>query len=85
MSSFTVTCDTCGYQGSIERVQLHACHIQESGGRCEDYPACGHTDGDGCQTLPSHTAEFWSRMRDRDPDWYDHMDETGGWDEVTFA
>lgn len=83
-SLFSVTCDDCGYSGSIERVQLHSCAIQRSGGRCEDYPCCGHTDGDGCQTLPSHTAAFWSDMMRRDPDWYDMMDQNG-WEGVTFV
>lgn len=33
--------------------------IDETGGRCEDYPACGHTDGDGCKALESHTSNYW--------------------------
>ena len=64
----TVTCNDCGYSGSIEAVKLHSCQIQEQGGRCEDYPACGHTDGDGCQTLREHTSEYWSEMLQRFPD-----------------
>ena len=56
-----VTCNQCGFSGPIDRVRLHSCQIQEQGGRCEDYPACGHTDGDGCQTLPEHTSEYWMR------------------------
>lgn len=39
----TVTCDRCGYSGSIDRVRVHSCYVQEQGGRCEDYPCCGHT------------------------------------------
>ena len=66
--AMTVTCNDCGYSGSIDRVQLHSCQIQEQGGRCEDYPACGHTDGDGCQTLPEHTSEYWLEMMHRFPD-----------------
>lgn len=72
-----VTCNTCGYAGSIKLVELHACHIQQSGGRCEDYPCCGHTDGDGCQTLREHTSEFWSEMYSKFPDM---MDDPGHWD-----
>lgn len=68
MSSMTVTCNDCGYSGSIDSVKLHSCQIQEQGGRCEDFPACGHTDGDGCQTLPEHTSEYWSDMLHRFPD-----------------
>lgn len=68
MSAFTVTCNNCHYSGSMKALELHQCHVQENGGRCEDYPACGHTDGDGCQTLPEHTAEYWSDMLHRFPD-----------------
>jgi hypothetical protein len=55
----TVTADCCGYRGTIAAVELHDCAIAENGGRCEDYPACGHTDGDGCQTLPEHTSAYY--------------------------
>lgn len=68
MASMTVTCNDCGYSGSIDSVKLHSCQIQEFGGRCEDYPCCGHTDGDGCQTLPEHTSEYWSDLLYRFPD-----------------
>ena len=68
MSAFTVTCDTCHHSGSMKALELHQCHVQENGGRCEDFPACGHTDGDGCQTLPEHTAEYRSDMLHRFPD-----------------
>ncbi len=54
-----VTANCCGYSGTIANVELHDCAIQQNGGRCEDYPACGHTDGDGCQTLPEHTSGYW--------------------------
>lgn len=60
----TVTCNQCGYSGTLARVQVHSCYVQESGGRCEDYPCCGHTDGDGCQTLPEHTSAYWSRLHE---------------------
>lgn len=81
MSDFTVSCNVCGYSGSMERVRLHSCQIQEQGGRCEDYPCCGHTDGDGCQTLPEHTSEHWMELMRQDPDLYDEMDQMGYWDE----
>lgn len=55
------TCNDCGYSGSLAALELHSCQIQEQGGRCEDYPCCGHTDGDGCQTLPEHTADYYLR------------------------
>ena len=36
-----------------------------AGERCEDYPCCGHTDGDGCQPLESHTSAYWMRLREK--------------------
>lgn len=75
-----VTCNECGYSGSIERVKLHSCQIQQQGGRCEDYPCCGHTDGDGCQTLPEHTADYWLKLMSEGSDRYDEMDAAGVWD-----
>lgn len=58
--SIKATCNECGYSATLEALNLHSCQIQQAGGHCEDFPACGHTDGDGCQTLPEHTAEFWT-------------------------
>lgn len=61
VDTIRATCDECGYSGSLAALGLHSCDIQENGGRCEDHPACGHTDGDGCQTLPEHTADYYRR------------------------
>lgn len=36
--------------------------IPEGMTRCEDYPCCGHTDGDGCIPRPEHTSAYWSEM-----------------------
>lgn len=76
----TAVADCCGFKGTLAAIELHSCDIQEFGGRCEDYPCCGHTDGDGCQTLPSHTAEFYHRNpqflhEPGSPEWYDAMEE----------
>lgn len=30
--------------------------------RCEDFPCCGHTDGDGCIPRPEHTSEYWREL-----------------------
>lgn len=73
-----VTCNECQFSGSLAAVALHSCQIQQQGGRCEDYPCCGHTDGDGCQTLPEHTSAFWLEnprmLYDReDPEFLDYM------------
>lgn len=80
LDAMIVTCNTCGYAGSVATVQLHSCDVQLNGGRCEDYPCCGHTDGDGCQTLAEHTADFYVRnpqylYEAGSPEWYDAMDE----------
>lgn len=68
MPELQVTCNSCGFSADISRVKLHSCQVQEQGGRCEDYPACGHTDGDGCQQLPEHTSEYWLDLMHRYPD-----------------
>ena len=53
------TCADCGYTSTLAGLRVHSCYVQQQGGRCEDYPCCGHTDGDGCQTLPEHTSAYW--------------------------
>ena len=41
------TCEDCGFVSSDETlVRNHSCDIQEQGGQCEDYPCCGHEQGD---------------------------------------
>lgn len=62
MASFQVTCNDCGFSDDVDVVKLHSCQIHEQGGRCEDYPCCGHTDGDGCQTRLEHTSGYWTEM-----------------------
>lgn len=74
MASFEVTCNHCGYSADVDVVKLHSCQIQEQGGRCEDYPACAHTDGDGCQTRLEHTMDYWTDMFTRYPDMMDQWD-----------
>jgi hypothetical protein len=83
--TITVTADCCGYRGSIAAVELHDCTIAEQGGMCEDYPACGHTDGDGCQTLPEHTAAYWldhPHLLGDDLD--DRYDDGGDYDDYDY-
>lgn len=48
--------------------------------RCEDYPCCGHTDGDGCAPLASHSADFYYANphllhEPGSPEWFDAMEE----------
>lgn len=73
--TFTATCNECQFSGTIEALKLHDCHIQQMGGQCEDFPACGHTDGDGCQTLPEHTADYWNDVHSRALDMGYSLDE----------
>jgi hypothetical protein len=78
-----VTCNDCGYPGTLAALALHSCDIQTQGGRCEDYPCCGHTDGDGCQTLPSHTSDFYYRNphllhEPGSPEWADALADMAG-------
>jgi hypothetical protein len=74
MVSITATCDECGMSDTLPVLQLHSCQIQQQGGRCEDYPACGHTDGDGCQTRLEHTMDYWTEMYSKYPDAMDAYD-----------
>lgn len=41
------TCGNCGFT-TTDTVLLanHSCDVQAQGGRCEDYPCCGHENGD---------------------------------------
>jgi hypothetical protein len=86
------TCEDCGYKSTLRGLALHDCQIQEFGGRCEDYPACGHTDGDGCQTLPEHTGDYWRGVladpsrrhlafEPGSPEWYDALDEAADYED----
>lgn len=77
MDTLRAACERCGYTGTLRALSLHSCEIAENGGRCEDYPACGHIDGDGCQTLPEHTSAFYYDNPHLLGDEYDerHVDE----------
>ena len=83
MDTLRAECLSCGRRDTIAALALHDCQIEEQGGRCEDYPCCGHTDGDGCQTLPQHTSDFYARNphllhEPGSPEWYDAMDDLYG-------
>lgn len=56
----------CGHSvrvmtGKLLSASCPACAvgIPEGQTRCEDFPCCGHTDGDGCIPRPEHTSEYW--------------------------
>lgn len=79
----SVECNDCGFTGSPDAVEVHSCYVHEQGGRCEDYPCCGHTDGDGCQTRPEHTSAFYYAHphllhEPGSPEWYDAMEDYDG-------
>jgi hypothetical protein len=41
------SCEECGFTSKdIVLMNNHSCDIQKQGGRCEDYPCCGHERGD---------------------------------------
>jgi hypothetical protein len=65
----TFTCNECGTSGSSQWMESHPCgdilNIKEFGGRCEEYPCCGHVGADsGCAPQESHTSGYWSRLRE---------------------
>lgn len=42
-----VRCDDCGFTTrDVALFNNHSCDVQNFGGRCEDYPCCGHEAGD---------------------------------------
>lgn len=69
--SFTATCDSCQFSGSTYALNAHDCahesYLIEAGnnGRCEDFPACGHSDGDTCHATAEGTSEYWSDIYSR--------------------
>lgn len=81
--------EKCTFSGTLAALELHEHDWIDQemypGGRCEDYPCCGHTDGDGCRPLPSHTSDFYYRNpqflhEPGSPEWYDAMDDDQGED-----
>jgi len=84
-------CNSCTFVGSVTEVEVHDCITQDSidasgTGRCEDYPCCGHTDGDGCQTRPEHTSDYYWRNpqflhEPGSPEWYDAMEDDRNYEE----
>jgi hypothetical protein len=44
---FSATCPECGLTSQdVSLLNNHSCDVQKNGGRCEDYPCCGHESGD---------------------------------------
>ncbi|MCA1806263.1 MAG: hypothetical protein LC687_00060 [Actinobacteria bacterium] len=41
------SCSSCGFStADLHLLANHSCDIQSFGGRCEDFPCCGHEAGD---------------------------------------
>lgn len=41
------SCSECGFSTTdIHLLANHSCDVQAHGGRCEDFPCCGHERGD---------------------------------------
>lgn len=68
MSNFTATCNNCDFSGSMIALNAHDCahesYLRDAGnnGRCEDFPACGHTDGGSCHATAEGTSEYWDDL-----------------------
>lgn len=42
-----ISCNNCGFTTrDVALFNNHSCDIQQQGGRCEDFPCCGHEAGD---------------------------------------
>lgn len=42
-----ISCNECGFTTrDVALFNNHSCDVQERGGRCEDFPCCGHELGD---------------------------------------
>lgn len=47
MLTTAATCSACGFTTTdIHLLANHSCEVQSRGGRCEDFPCCGHELGD---------------------------------------
>jgi len=87
MTRRTCTCNECGTTGGIRWMQEHNCQavqdVNEFGGRCEDYPCCGHQWGE-CAPQERFTKAYWQER-------YDSLDrdeqyevDTYGWPEDRY-
>lgn len=81
----TFTCDECGTSGGSHWMETHDCYevqrVAEFGGRCEDFPCCGHLNGE-CMPSERFTKEYWQERYDRlDPDERFEVDAYGWPDE----
>jgi|1186.fasta_scaffold01255_4 hypothetical protein len=70
------TCNDCGTSGGSAWMDTHDCQAVQDvaafGGRCEDFPCCGHLSGE-CAPQERFTKAYW----------LERYDETYGWPEDT--
>lgn len=70
VKTYTMMCE-CGFVTRDQALmEAHSCDVQVNGGACEDWPCCGHEQGD-CNGLlygsDEAIKEYWSRHV-----WCDH-------------
>lgn len=64
-----ISCDECGFTTrDVALFNNHSCDIQAQGGRCEDFPCCGHEAGDCNGQLYGSDEAIKQRV-------YDHWDD----------
>jgi hypothetical protein len=77
MTEKQFTCVACGTTGSLEWMRDHPCDevqdVTRFGGRCEDYPCCGHLPGE-CMPSETFTKAYWEKRMAEDED-YDYAEE----------
>lgn len=60
------SCQECGFTtADMHLLRNHSCDVQDFGGRCEDYPCCGHEAGD-CNGLLYGSDEAIKAQVERD-------------------
>lgn len=65
MPKLTHRCIECGFiTGDLHLAKNHSCDVEENGGRCEDYPCCGHEAGDCNGLLYGSDEAIKARMYD---------------------
>jgi len=70
MPNITATCEDCGFSSNdLDLVKNHSCGVVENGGRCEDFPCCGHEAGDCNGLLYGSDEAIKQAVYDR---WNDH-------------
>lgn len=78
------SCKECGFQShDLDLLNAHSCDVALNGGRCEDFPCCGHEAGD-CNGLKygsdaSIIADAYRAMNDEEFAYRLDMQEEYDW------